>query len=73
MVDLIRDYLPWLLSLITLWSIVLAGHGQPGAWLLGAANQVLWMIWIVASASWGLMPLTVALGAVYLRNHFKQG
>jgi hypothetical protein len=34
-------------------------------------NQILWMTWIIASQTWGLVPMSIALAIVYARNHFK--
>lgn len=63
--------LPWLLSAITIWMTVLAGNKSRWAWAVGLGNQGLWLVWIVASASWGLLPMNAALWAVYARNHLK--
>lgn len=64
-------YLPWLLSVITIWMTVLAGNKHRSAWAVGLANQALWLGWIVASAAWGLLPMNIALWVVYARNHWK--
>jgi hypothetical protein len=69
--DLIVSLLPWLLSAITIWMTVLAGNKSRWAWAVGLGNQALWLGWIVASASWGLIPMNLALWAVYARNHMK--
>jgi hypothetical protein len=71
MSDIIRDYLPWLLSAITIWMTLLAGNIHRSAWLVGLGNQALWLVWIVATGTWGLIPLNVALWIVYGRNHLK--
>jgi hypothetical protein len=71
MSESIRIYLPWLLSAITIYMTVLAGNKSRNAWLFGLANQALWFIWIVATASWGLLPMNLALWIVYGRNHLK--
>lgn len=63
--------LPWLLSAITIWMTILAGNKSRWAWAVGLGNQGLWLVWIVASASWGLLPMNAALWAVYARNHMK--
>lgn len=63
--------LPWLLSAITIYTMFLAGNKHGKTWLVGLANQALWLIWIVASASWGLLPMNIALWIVYGRNHLK--
>jgi hypothetical protein len=65
------DYLPWLLSAITIWMTVLAGNKHPSAWAIGLANQALWLGWIIASGAWGLLPMNLALWLVYGRNHLK--
>jgi len=69
--EAIRIYLPWLLSAITIWMTLLAGNLHRNAWLVGLANQLLWLVWIVATGTWGLIPLNVALWVVYGRNHLK--
>lgn len=71
MIDVIRMYLPWLLSLITIWMTVLAGNKHRSAWLIGLCNQALWLVWIIATASWGLLPMNAALWIVYGRNHLR--
>jgi hypothetical protein len=71
MVDLIRDYLPWLLSVITIYMTVLAGNKSRHAWLFGLGNQALWLVWIVTVGAWGLLPMNAALWLVYARNHLK--
>ncbi len=56
MADAIRVYLPWLLSAITIYMTVLAGNKSRNAWLFGLANQGLWLVWIIATASWACYP-----------------
>ena len=69
--EAIRDYLPWLLSAITIWMTVLAGNKHRSAWLIGVVNQALWLIWIGWTETWGLMPMNIALWIVYWRNHMQ--
>lgn len=64
-------YLPWLLSAITIYTMVLAGNKRPGAWLVGLVNQLLWLVWIALSGSWGLLPMNLALWIVYGRNYLR--
>lgn len=71
MKELIVAYLPWLLSAMTIATMLLAGSKHPQAWALGLLNQALWLIWITLSASWGLLPMNFALWVVYGRNHLK--
>ncbi|MBB3980121.1 hypothetical protein GGQ64_005368 [Rhizobium azooxidifex] len=71
MSEVIRLYLPWLLSAITIYMTVLAGNKSRNAWLLGLANQALWLVWIFAVGAYGLLPMNLALWIVYGRNHLK--
>jgi hypothetical protein len=73
MKDVIVAYLPWLLSAITIWMTLLAGNKSRSAWSVGLLNQVLWLVWIVAAQSWGMMPMNLALWVVYGRNYLKWG
>lgn len=68
---MIAVYLPWLLSAITIWMTLLAGNKHPKAWAVGLVNQALWLVWIVSAGAWGLLPMNIALWAVYGRNHWK--
>jgi hypothetical protein len=67
----IVQYLPWLLSVITIYMTVLAGNKSRHAWALGLGNQGLWLVWIVLAQAWGFLPMNLALWAVYGRNHIK--
>ena len=68
---MIVTYLPWLMSAMTIWMTLLAGNNNKHAWAVGLVNQIFWVTWIVASKTWGLIPMSIALGIVYARNHFK--
>lgn len=63
--------MPWLMSAITIWMTVLAGNKHRLAWAVGLFNQALWLTWIVGTASWGFLPMNLALWLVYARNHLK--
>jgi hypothetical protein len=67
----ISDYLPWLLSAVTIYMTVLAGNKSRYAWLFGLGNQALWLVWICTVGAWGLLPMNAALWIVYARNHLK--
>lgn len=71
MKDQLAFWMPWLLSAITIYMMVLAGNKTRFAWSLGLGNQALWLVWILASESWGLLPMTAALTIVYIRNFMK--
>lgn len=69
----VTDYLPWLLSALTIYMTILAGNKTRAAWIVALVNSALWLVWIIASASWGLLPMNLALWAVYARNYMKWG
>ncbi len=71
MKEIIITYLPYLLSAITIYSMLLAGNKKKGAWAVGLVNQFLWLIWIFLTATWGLLPMNIALWIVYARNYLK--
>ena len=71
MKEIIINYLPWMLSAITVWMNILAGNLHKNAWLLGLIGQVLWLIWILVSQNWGFIPLNITLWVIYFRNHNK--
>lgn len=73
MTALITNYLPWLLSFITIVSTMMAGDRNRWAWALSAANQVPWFIWIVSDfqKNQGLLPMNLVLALVFIWNHFK--
>jgi hypothetical protein len=65
---MIAAYLPWLLSAITVWTMWAAGSGWRHTWTLSLVNQLLWLVWIIASGTWGLLPSNLALWVVSERN-----
>ena len=71
MKHLIAIYLPYFLSVITIYMTLLAGNKHPRAWLVGLLAQLLWLVWIVVTRTWGLLPMNLALWVVYGRNHLK--
>ena len=71
MSEIITHGFPWAMSLLTISMMLMAGSKHPDAWMVGLANQLLWLIWICTVGAWGLLPMNLALWAVYARNHLK--
>lgn len=71
MIDQLIFWLPWVLSAVTVASLYLAGNKNIWAWILSIGNQAVWLLWIVLSASWGLIPGNIALWYVSIRNYRK--
>lgn len=68
--DFVRDVLPWVMSASTLYMTFLQGRKTWKAWLVGLANQVLWLWFTISTQTWGLLPLNVGLWFLYVRNLF---
>lgn len=71
MKEIIIIYLPYLLSLITLYNMFLAWNKNKNAWLVWLVNQFLWLIWILLTESYWLIPMNIWLWIMYFRNHLK--
>lgn len=65
----IAEYLPWLLSALSLCMAWMTGNKWRGAWLFGLMVQALWMLWIWASEKYGFLPLGASLIVIYVRNY----
>jgi hypothetical protein len=68
---MIDTVLPYILSVLTIITMVWAGRKDKNAWLLGIANQALWFMFIVRTESWGLLVLMIALLWVYSKNYLR--
>jgi len=71
MKETIVTYLPYFLSANTIYAMLLAGNKKKNAWAFGLVGQLAWLIWILLSESWGLLPMNIALWVVYGRNYVK--
>jgi hypothetical protein len=63
--------LPWVLSCLTITHQYLAGSQHRLAWHLALATEVCWFVWSVSAGIWGLIPMSIFLIFVYLRNARK--
>lgn len=59
------------ISVLTLTVMWLAGSRSRKAWGIGIVNQVLWFIFIFRTDAYGLLLLSIAITAVYVRNFVK--
>jgi hypothetical protein len=67
----ITTYLPYLLSILTIYMMLLAGDNKRSAWAVGLFNQTLWFVWMNAAGAWGFAGLNIVLTAIYIRNYRK--
>ena len=65
------DIIPWVLSVLTLVTMVMAGNKDIRAWYIGLFAQFIWVAFDIHFAAWGLLPLSFALFYVYVRNIWK--
>lgn len=61
----------YILSVITIITMILAGNKSRWAWIIGLGNQGLWLSYIVHTRQYGLLLMTVAIIIVYARNLLK--
>ncbi len=68
---MIRTYLPWLMSALTIYMTFLQGEKRISGWIVGLCNQFLWLAFAFGTQTWGLLPLNAALWYLYTRNLLK--
>jgi hypothetical protein len=63
--------LSWVLSLTS--GLMLWKMGSKSIWgpRLGLMNQTLWMIYVVATRQWGLLPGVLAYTVIHARNLWR--
>lgn len=64
-----HTWLPWLLSLNTIWMTLRLGEGQKSGWVFGLLGQLGWFAFSIGTHTWGLLPLNLVLTVLYWRNH----
>lgn len=55
-------------SVLTIVGMWLVGDNRASGWVVGLANQVLWLALIIDTRAWGLLVLLVFLVGIYSRN-----
>ena len=71
MTDLIIKYLTWVLSILTIYVNILAGNKHKTTWIVGMLNELLWLVWIICSESFGFIPANILMWVICIRNHKK--
>lgn len=61
-------YLPWIISILSIYTVWITGNKNKIGWLLNGFSQVLWLIWIWSTSAWGLIPLNIAMLCMSIRN-----
>ena len=60
--------IPWITSAATLLAVWLNGRNVRLSWKISLLNQAIWLVFIVTYDAWGLLPLTLALSAIFARH-----
>ena len=60
--------IPWVTSAATLLAVWLNGRNVRLSWKVSLLNQAIWLVFIVTYDAWGLLPLTLALSAIFARH-----
>lgn len=62
------EIMPWLLSLFTIGNIWLLGKKRRAGFMVGLAAQPLWLAFDFSVGAYGLMPLGLILGYLYIKG-----
>lgn len=68
---MIPHWWSWLLMLVGVAGLWLAGSQKKLGWLIGLCAQVIWIAYAVATKQYGFIVSAVAYGAVYARNYVR--
>ena len=58
----------WLLMVVGVTSLILAGRGYWWAWLIGLVSEALWIWYAIDTKQWGFIPFALVYAAVYIIN-----
>lgn len=61
----------WLLSVIGITGIWLAGSKNKNGWLIGIFAQILWITYAVVTNQYGFILASLCYGFVYARNYIR--
>jgi hypothetical protein len=71
MKDFLISFLPWVMSVYTMFLVWQTGNKWRYVWLLNLSNEAIWLLWIILSKTWGLLPINLFMWFVSIRNHIK--
>lgn len=62
------QYWSWILTVVGVFGLWLAGRKSPWGWAVGLGAQVLWVSYALTSRQYGFLVSAFAYGFVYLKN-----
>lgn len=66
-----NEYWSYLLALVGITGLFLAGSKNKLGWLIGFSAQILWITYAIATKQYGFIIAACAYGYVYARNYVK--
>lgn len=58
----------WILGILGVTGLWIAGRQVWWGWLINLVNEVLWISYAIATQQYGFILMAICYGAVYLRN-----
>lgn len=58
----------WLLGILGVTGLLIAGSKIWWGWLINLANEILWIIYAISTEQYGFILMAVAYAVVYARN-----
>lgn len=58
----------WLLMVVGVTGMFLAGRRRWEGWAIGLVSELLWLLYAWDTKQWGFVPFALAYAAVYARN-----
>src|SRR5215204_3197160 len=65
------EALPWIISAGTFAGTWAIGNKVWWCWLLVFFVQEIWLLYILTTRQWGLLPGMIALSSIHVRNHLR--
>lgn len=65
---MVDQWWSWVLTVLGVSGLHLAGRRNAWGWAIGVAAQVLWLAYAVTTRQWGFLASAVVYGAVHLNN-----
>lgn len=66
-------YLSWGLTVFTFLNVWLIGNKRREGFLVGLAAQPVWVVFDIMTGAYGLLPVGLLLGYLYIRGYVKWG
>lgn len=63
-----NPYWSYVLTVVGVFGLYLAGRRSRWGWAVGMAAQVLWFAYALATEQWGFIVSCLAYGSVYAKN-----